>query len=125
MAVRPRAFASAALLALAACGPGPDRASHEPDRSRWQTELPANITSELASYLDLEFGAPAYSAPLDPSELRYVGEFVVDGSPTKFWSFPCHFEPGCWAYVAPLDDGYSLSWGGTPPPSSAPVGEKR
>jgi hypothetical protein len=107
-----------AVLALLACGSDSPQSAIEPDRSRWRTELPADITSELASYVNREFGAPEFSRPLEPTDFTYVGEFLVAGVPTKYWSFPCKFDPGCWAIVSPWDDSYSLAWGGTPPPAN-------
>lgn len=110
----------AEVLALVSCGNSvSEGAGRTPDQSRWHTELPTDIESEIASSLNLEFGAPRFSEPLEPSDLSYIGEFVVNGIPTKYWSFPCSSEPGCWAYASPWDDSYTLDWGGgTPPPDA-------
>lgn len=85
-----------------------------------------DLRSVLASYIDVEFGAPRHSEPISPAEFRYVGEFAVDGSQIQFWSFPCSFEPGCWAYVTSCEDAppeceASIGWGATPPPLEAPT----
>lgn len=48
----------------------------------------------LARYLRLEYGEDENDPQsLKASDLSYVGEFVIDGVPTKFWSYPTSGGP--------------------------------
>lgn len=70
--------------------------------------LPKDIETQIVGYLNLEFGeAPEDSESLKESELRYEGEFMLDGTPTHFWWFPCTSEQ-CWATVEPMDESYCI-----------------
>jgi hypothetical protein len=93
-----------------------DVESGRTDLALGRTQSPGQIEAELAEYLDREFGAPQFSEPLRIEQLTYLGEFSVDGVPTRYWSFPCSATPGCWATVQPWEDAHTLGWSVTPPP---------
>ena len=77
--------------------------------------LPPDIESQIAHYLDLEFGAPKFSMPIKIEDIEFVGEFEACGKPIKFWQYPCRFEPGCYATVQPFEDSYVLGMTNTDP----------
>jgi hypothetical protein len=79
------------------------------------TLLPPDIESQIASYLDLEFGAPEFSEPVSVEDIVYVGEFEACGKPIKFWEYPCGYEPGCYATIQPFEDTYVLGMTNTNP----------
>lgn len=102
----------------AALGGCEQNSSPAPGRVEWAVELPPTIASELADYVNMEFGGmPGY--PIDANNLSYVGEFTINGTPTKYWSYPCAEQPECWVVVTPWEDGYLVGPGRTPPPVTA------
>lgn len=52
-------------------------------------ELPGNIKTEIARYLRLEYGESAHDKnSVKARDLKFVGEFIIDGVPTQFWEYP-------------------------------------
>ena len=73
-------------------------------------ELPANIKTEIARYLRLEYGESARDkSSLKARDLTFEGEFVIDGVPTQFWHYPSsNPKKTNWATVERFDDSYCL-----------------
>jgi hypothetical protein len=80
--------------------------------------LPLNIASEIANYLRLEYGETARGKnSVKARNLRFEGEFVVDGVPTQFWRYPTSdSSKRRWATVERFDDSYHLGTTSEPPP---------
>lgn len=81
-------------------------------------ELPANIKSEIARYLRLEYGESARDKDsVKARDLKFDGEFVIDGVPTQFWRYPSsNPKKPQWATVERLEQMYCLGMTGDPPP---------
>ena len=81
--------------------------------------LPANIKSEIARYLRLEYGESARAKDsLKARNLEFAGEFVIDGVPTQFWSYPSsNPKKPMWATVERLDGSYCLGMTDKRPPT--------
>jgi hypothetical protein len=81
-------------------------------------DLPRNITSEIARYLRLEYGEIyGEKGSIKARDLKFEGEFVIDGVPTQYWSYPTSTKSGvAWATVERFDDTYCLGMTETPPP---------
>ena len=76
----------------------------------------------LLEYLHLEYGEEAGEEDaLKASDLVYVGEYVIDGIPCKYWSYPTTGEP-MWATIEDYSglESYSglrcIGMTATPPP---------
>jgi len=70
----------------------------------------------LADYLRLEYGEDESDPDsIKASDLTYVGEFVVDGVPTKYWSYPTSKEPG-WVTIEEHGEQRSANMTSTAPP---------
>jgi hypothetical protein len=70
--------------------------------------LPDDIEVQILDYLRLEYGEDAGGpAALQRSQLRYEGEYLLNGVATHFWWFPCTTQQ-CWATVEPWEDSYCL-----------------
>ena len=80
-------------------------------------DLPSDIETQIIDYLNQEYGAYEEQEMLRETDLTYVGEYVVDGRSTRFWSFPCSTEPGCWATVEEYESSYLISVTTEPPVS--------
>ena len=80
--------------------------------------LPANIKSEIARYLRLEYGESARDKDsLKARDLQFAGEFVIEGVPTQFWSYPSsNPKKPMWATVERFDDSYCLGMTDKRPP---------
>ena len=90
---------------------------------RQPVSLPKTIASELARYLKLEF--PDLAGPpckLSARKLSLVGEVVIDGVPTQYWSVADTGEGALWGVVERFDDSYGLSFA-TELPASLGAGE--
>ena len=70
--------------------------------------LPENIVSEIANYLNLEYGAPESSKSLDTSEAIYIGEYPACGVTIKIWKYPCGKSKDCYVGVQPWKDGHYI-----------------
>lgn len=87
-----------------------ERAKRRANPVRNPVEVPKNIARDLARYLRLEFGeSPRSTKSVKASNLEFVGEFVVDGVPTQYWSFPNSAPPRVWAIVERFDDHIGLA----------------
>ena len=72
----------------------------------------------MAEYLRLEYGEEKDDPnSLKSSDLVFVGTFVVDGIPTKYWSYPTSGEP-MWGTIAEDGDNAYASMTSTPPPKA-------
>lgn len=77
--------------------------------------LPDDIEVRILSYLHLEFGEDGSdNNALKPSELKYVGEFLVDSAHCHFWEFPCMGEVA-WVIAKPLGGEYAIGTYHIPP----------
>jgi len=78
-------------------------------------ELPPDIERQVLAYLHLEYGeSPRQPGALKAADLHYEGEFLVDGTPTHFWSYPSSTH-AMWATVAPMLGTYAIGMTGTSP----------
>ena len=69
-------------------------------------------------YLHLEYGEEAGEEDaLKASDLVYVGEYVIDGIPCKYWSYPTTGEP-MWATIEDYSGLRCIGMTATPPPQS-------
>ena len=71
-------------------------------------DLPPDIVQELTDYLNLEFGAPDFSIPIETDELSYLGEFEELGKPIRIWKYSCGNENICYVAVQPFGDSYMI-----------------
>ncbi len=77
-------------------------------------ELNENIEQETLEYLHLEYGeSPEDEEALKISELKYEDEYILDGLPTHYWSYPT--KESCWAIATPFCDTFALGMTGTSP----------
>ena len=59
----------------------------------------------LADYLRLEYGEKETDPDsLKSSDLTFVGEFVVNGVTTRYWSYPTCGDP-MWAIIEEYEEG--------------------
>ncbi len=73
----------------------------------------------LADYLRLEYGEDVNDPDsVKASDLKYIGEFVIDGIVTEYWSYPTSGEP-MWAIIQIIDDRDCASMTNIPPPVKA------
>lgn len=62
------------------------------------------FVNDIVAYLHLEYGETPYAhGALKAADLKYVGQYMLDGWPTHFWWYPTNQEP-CWATVFLMDD---------------------
>ena len=72
----------------------------------------------LLEYMHLEYGEEAGEEDaLKASDLVYVGEYVIDGIPCQYWSYPTSGEP-MWATIEDHSGLRCIGMTGTPPPQS-------
>ena len=77
-------------------------------------ELEDDIEKGVLEYLHLEYGeSPEDEDSLKLSDLKYEGEYILEGIPTYFWSYPTNSP--CWAIVKPYDDAYCFDMTTTSP----------
>lgn len=70
----------------------------------------------LVEYLRLEYGEDEDDPDsIKASDLKYVGEFMIDGVKTRYWSYPTSGEPA-WATIEFLPDGECAGMTDVPPP---------
>ncbi len=79
-------------------------------------DIPPNVEVEIVNYLNVEYGANSEQEGVKTSDLKYEGEFLVDGKAVRYWAFPCTSSPGCWAVVEPYEGSYMISMTTAPPP---------
>jgi len=81
-------------------------------------KVPRRIASNIANYLRLEYGESRWSrSSLKTADLAFEGEFVIDGVPTQYWSYPTS-KGKAWATVERFDDNYCLGMTDKGPPKS-------
>lgn len=86
------------------------------ERARNPIALPGSIAKEIAEYLRLEYGESWWQkGALRASNLKFVGEYIIDGVATQYWSYPTSTGVE-WATVERFDDGYCLGMTSAPPP---------
>jgi hypothetical protein len=69
----------------------------------------------VADYLRLEYGEDADDpSSLKASDLKYLGRFDVNGSPTDYWEYPTSGKPA-YATITMRADGEALSMTDDPP----------
>jgi hypothetical protein len=85
------------------------------EKARNPMQVPKGVAGELAAYLRLEFGESWYPRSVKAYHLKFVGEYMIDGVTTQYWSFPTSAEP-MWATVERFDNSYSLGMTSDPPP---------
>ncbi len=86
------------------------------ERARNPIALPGGIAKEIAEYLRLEYGERWWQkGAIRASNLKFVGEYVIDGVTTQYWSYPTSTGVE-WATVERFDDGYCLGMTSDPPP---------
>lgn len=90
---------------------------------KYPVELPGNIKTEIARYLRLEYGESARDKDsLKARDLKFVGEFVIDGVPTQFWQYPTsNPKKPNWATVERFEDTYCLGMSCNLPQKKLPV----
>ena len=72
----------------------------------------------LADYLRLEYGEDKNDPKsIKSSDLKYIGEFIINGVITEYWSYPTSGEP-MWATIEIIDDKDYASMTSVPPPRS-------
>ena len=70
----------------------------------------------VLEYLHLEYGEKAGAEnALKASDLVYVGEYVIDGIPCQYWSYPTSGEP-MWAIIENNAGLRCMGMTATPPP---------
>lgn len=70
-------------------------------------DIPEGIKKEIVSYVRLEFGEDSSDPDaLQESDLKYEGEFIINGVPTHYWR--CGDTSRTWATVEPFGDSYCL-----------------
>ena len=70
--------------------------------------LPNDVVSEIANYIDLEYGAPKYSKPVDVSKIEYIGEYPACNKKVKIWEYPCGQKNHCYVGIQPLKQAYLI-----------------
>lgn len=81
-------------------------------------KLPRNIASEIARYLRLEYGESYWQKDsVKARDLKFEGEFVVNGVPTQYWRYQTSSSPQ-WATVERFKDTYCIGMTVEPPPTS-------
>lgn len=94
------------------------RAVAERERSRRRENpvhqpvtLPRTIATQLARYLKQEFpDLAAAPCKISARKLALVGEVVIDGVPTQYWSVSDTGGSALWGVVERFDDSYGLSF---------------
>ena len=81
--------------------------------------LPANIKSEIARYLRTGIRRKCTrQGQFEGAQPGVRGEFVIDGVPTQFWSYPSsNPKKPMWATVERLDGSYCLGMTDKRPPT--------
>lgn len=71
-------------------------------------KLPNNKQQKILEYLHLEFGEDSQNdTSLKLSDLKFVGEFSVNGTEIFYWSYSIDNEVR-WATVEPYEDSYLI-----------------
>lgn len=74
----------------------------------------------VADYLRLEYGEDInepYS--IKASDITHIGEFVIDGVVTDYFSYPQSGAPIMWAIIQIIDDRDCVGMTSNPPPGHA------
>ncbi|HEX5130380.1 MAG TPA: hypothetical protein VFV90_11570 [Usitatibacter sp.] len=83
--------------------------------------VPPWIRWDLASYLRLEFGESFWQwDSVKPWHLKYLGEYVIDGVPTRYWRYPTSDGKPRYATVERFEDSICLGMTEEDPPSTDP-----
>ena len=68
----------------------------------------SEFAKDILVYLHLEYGeTPSDLNALKLSELKFIGQFLLDDSPTYFWWYPSGAEQ-CWATVEFSEKVYNI-----------------
>jgi len=68
----------------------------------------SEFAEDILVYLHLEYGeVPSDLNALKLSELKFLGQFLLEGLPTYFWWYPSGVEQ-CWATVEFSDEAYNI-----------------
>lgn len=71
----------------------------------------------LADYLRLEYGENENDPDaIKASDLKYIGEYIVNGVLTKYWSYPTSVG-SMWVTVECLENGECAGMTDEPPPT--------
>ncbi|NIB41475.1 hypothetical protein HBA55_17870 [Pseudomaricurvus alkylphenolicus] len=70
----------------------------------------------VADYLRLEYGEDIQDPDsVKASDIKHIGEFVINGVVTDYFSYPHSGEPS-WAIIETIDDKDCVSITSNPPP---------
>ncbi|WP_415894379.1 hypothetical protein ACMXYN_08440 [Neptuniibacter sp. PT8_73] len=71
----------------------------------------------IADYLRLEFGEDESDPDsVKAEEIKHIGHFIINGTPTDYFTFPQSGDSYMWAIIEKTEVGNCAGMTSTPPP---------